>query len=97
MSMYLKKKKLVHLSLVKPLLSYNFIDDMIELIKNYWNKGNFFPGCFYIYPKLNQSLKWRYDYILTVKSKPSTKKWMIYWTDSMRTWNFSKKENSKDT
>ena len=57
MSMYLKKKKLVHLSLVKPLLSYNFIDDMIEFIKNYWNKRNFFSWLFLYLPKIEPKSK----------------------------------------
>ena len=31
-----KKKKLVHMSLVKPLLTYNFFEEMIVFIRNYW-------------------------------------------------------------
>ena len=69
-----KKEKLVHISLVKPLLSYRSFEEIIELVKNYWQKRKFcFPGYFFIYPKLNHSLKWRYDYALIVKNKPSTK------------------------
>ena len=74
-----KKKKLVHMSLVKPLLTYHSFKEIIEFVKNYWQKREFiFPGYFFIYPKLNQSLKWRYDYVLIVKNRPSTKKWRTH-------------------
>ena len=62
-----KKKKLVHMSVIKTLLSYQFFEEIIEFLKKYWKKNYFFPGYFFIYPKLNHSLKWRYGYILTVK------------------------------
>ena len=56
------------MSLVKPLSSYRFSEEIIEFVKNYWQKRKFFfSGYFFIYLKLNQSLKWRYDYILIVK------------------------------
>ena len=74
-----KKKKLVHMSLVKLLLSYRSFKEITEFVKNYWQKRKFFfPGNSFIYPKLNESLKWRYDYVLIVKNKPSTKKWRSY-------------------
>ena len=60
-----KKKKLVHLSLEKPLTSYEFFKDMIEQIRCYWIKRKqSFPGYRFTYIKLNQSLKWRFDYII---------------------------------
>ena len=37
---------LAQLYLVTPLLSYNFFDDMIEFIKNYWKKSEFFSCLF---------------------------------------------------
>ena len=74
LSQRFKEKKLIYISLVKSLLSYRFLEEIIEFLKNYWQKGKFFfPGYFFIYPKLNQSLKWRYGYVLIVKNKTSTK------------------------
>lgn len=65
-----KKKKLVHMSLVKPLLSWYFFEDIIKFVKEYWNKRKcFYPGYFIDYPRLNQSLKWRCDYVIIVKTK----------------------------
>ena len=58
------------MSLVKPLLSWYFFEDIIEFVKEYWNKRKYFyPGYFFVYPRLNQSLKWRYDYVIIVKTK----------------------------
>ena len=70
-----KKKKLVHMSLVKPLFSYCFFKEIIDFVKCYQQKRKFFfPGYFSIY----LSLKWRYDYVLIVKNKPTAKKWRLY-------------------
>ena len=42
-----KKKKLVHLSLFKPLLSYEFFEEIIESIRCYWNdRKKFFLDIF---------------------------------------------------
>ena len=70
-----KKKKLVHLSLFKPLLSYEFFKEIIDYIRCYWNdrKKNF-PEHFLICSKLNQTLKWHFDYIIIVKNKTRSKK-----------------------
>ena len=66
----LKKKKIVHMSLVKPLISYEFFDDIIKLIKKVWNRRQkFYPGYFFVYLKLNQSIKWRFDYIIVNKNR----------------------------
>ena len=71
-----KKKKLVHMSLVKPLISYNFFKDIINIIRDYWNKKQrFYPGYFFLYPKLNQSLKWRFDYIMITNNRYKGKKY----------------------
>lgn len=51
------------MSVIKTLLSYQFFEEIIEFLKKYWKKNYSFPGYFFIYPKLNQSLKWRYGYI----------------------------------
>ena len=70
-----KKKKLVHLSLVKSILSYEFFKEMIEYIRCYWHeRKKIFLGYFFIHPKLNQSLKWRFDYIIIVNNKTRSKK-----------------------
>ena len=62
--------------LAKLLLSYNFFEEIIEFIKNYWNKEKyFFPGHCFTYPQMNQSLKWQIDYIVIEKNKPTSKKW----------------------
>ena len=69
-----KKKKLVHTSLVKHLFSYRFFVEIIDFVKSCWQEIKFFfPGYFFIYPKLNQSLKWRYDYVLIMKNRPTAK------------------------
>ena len=70
-----KKKELKHISFLKLLLSYSFFEDLIDYIKNYWQKRKFFyPGYYFIYPKINQSLKWRFDYVFIVINKPKDKK-----------------------
>ena len=33
-----KKKKLLHLSFLKPLVSYPFFEELTDFIKNYWQK-----------------------------------------------------------
>ena len=50
-----KKKKLVHMSLAKPLQAYKFFKDIISFIRNYWNSRKFlctgYSICyFYFYP-----------------------------------------------
>ena len=37
-----KKKKLIHLSLFKPLLSYEFFKEIIEYIRCYWHDRKIF-------------------------------------------------------
>ena len=56
--------------LVKPLISYKFFKSIINFVRKYWNmRKRFCPGCFFLYAKLNQSLKWRFDYIIITNSK----------------------------
>ena len=66
-----KSKKLVHLSPNRPLLSYNFFDEIIKHIRYYWNRRKYFyPGYFLLLqPRSNQSVKFKFDYILLVKRK----------------------------
>ena len=35
---------------------------------------NIFPGYFFIYLKLNQSLKWRFDYMIIVNNETRSQK-----------------------
>ena len=50
-----------------------------SFIRNYWcQRKYFFSGYFYIRPRLNQSLKWRYDYIFLVKNKAYNKRLTTY-------------------
>ena len=58
-----------------------FFGDIVKFIRSYWQKRKyfFFPGYTFICPRLNQSLKWRFDYITLVKrNKPGTKKWIKF-------------------
>ena len=53
-----KKKKLVHMSLIKPLISYEFFKEKVEQIRRYWSeRKKLFPGYRLSYPKTNQNLK----------------------------------------
>ena len=48
---------------------------MIEQIRCFWNKRKkLFPGYRFSYPKLNQSLKWCFDYIIITNQKFRLKK-----------------------
>ena len=65
------------MSLVKRLLSYRFFfDDITEFVKNHGQKRKFFFQSYFL---VNQSLKWRYDYIIIAKkNKLHSKKWRTY-------------------
>ena len=59
-----KKKKLVHIAFERPLISYYFFDELINFIEHYWHEHKYFyTGYYFVYPRLNQSLKWKNDYI----------------------------------
>ena len=63
------------MSFLKSLVAYPFFENIIYFVKNYFRKRkHFYPGYYFIYPQLNQSLKWCFDYVVLVKSKPTTKK-----------------------
>ena len=60
------------MSLIIPLICYEFFKEMINYIKRYWNekKKNFLSFFFFFFnPRLNQSLKWRFDYIIVANDK----------------------------
>ena len=74
-----QKKEVSASTLMKPLISYENVKAINNFIQTYWNQRKyFFSDYFYIRPKLNQSLKWRYDYIFLVKNKAYNKRWKIY-------------------
>ena len=63
------------MSLMKPLTSYKFFKDIISFVRRYWNmRKRFYLGYFFLYPKLNQSLKSRFDYIIISNGKFRAKK-----------------------
>ena len=48
-----KKKKLVHVSFLYPLISYSFLNEMVEFIEKYWNKRKiFYPRYYFIFQRL---------------------------------------------
>ena len=50
------------MSLTKQLISYKFFNEIVKFIKNFWHqRQKFYPGYFFVYPKLNQSIKCRFD------------------------------------
>ena len=60
-----KRKKNVHMSMVKPLILYELFKDIIKFSKKLWSRRRkLYPGYFFVYPMLNQSIKWRSDYII---------------------------------
>ena len=65
-----EKKKIVHMSLMKPLVSYSFFKDIIRFVRRFWGRRlQLYPGYFFVQPILNQSIKWRFDYITVTSDK----------------------------
>ena len=65
-----QKKKNIHLSLRKPLYEYSDLRRVVSFIKKYFEDRNMFCRSYALnFPRLNQSIKWRHDYILAVKRK----------------------------
>ena len=63
-----KKKKHIHLSLNKPLSEYHNYKSIITFIRKYFEETRFFCEPYILnFPRLNQSIKWRHDYILAIK------------------------------
>ena len=63
-----KKKKHVHLSLNKPLFQYHDYNLVTTFIRKYFEETRYFCEPYiFNFPKLNQSTKWRHDYILAIK------------------------------
>ena len=56
------------MSLKKPLVHYSCYKESISFIKKYWEERKYFCQPYVLnYPSLNQSIKWRYDYIIACK------------------------------
>ena len=65
-----KKKKMVHMSLIKPLVLSSFFKDIIRFVRRFWGRRQqLYPGYFFVQPILNQSIKWRFDYIIFTSDK----------------------------
>ena len=65
-----KTKKIIHLLLQKPLIQYLFYKRIITFIRKYWEEKKYICEPYILrYPKLNQSIKWRFDYIISFKSR----------------------------
>ena len=70
-----KKKKIVHMSLMKPLISDEFFKDILKFIEKFWcRRQKFYSGYFFIYPKLNQNIKWRFNYIIVNNNRYKIRK-----------------------
>ena len=71
-----KKKKTVHVSLCRPLISYSYFKE-IRFIRMYWkNHKHFYQPYIVQYPLLNQSIKWHFDYIIAARKKYNKKEKM---------------------
>ena len=54
----LKKKKIVHLFLMRPLFSYKFFKEIIKFIKNYWyHRQKFYARYFFCLSKAKSKSK----------------------------------------
>ena len=63
------------MSLLRPLVSYKFFNDIVRFVTTYWShRQKLYPGYFFINPILNQSIKWRFDYIIVNNDKFRQKK-----------------------
>ena len=70
-----KRKKNVHMSMVKPLILYELFKDIINFSKKLWSRRRkLYPGYFFVYPMLNQSIKWRSDYIIINRNRYKLRK-----------------------
>ena len=66
MSLVLFRKK----SSTRPLVSYPYFHDIMDLIKGRWEERNYFSTDYkFIYPKINQAIKFRHDYIFFIRKK----------------------------
>ena len=65
----------MHVTFDTPQMSYNFFHELIDFIEHYWCKRKrFFSDYYFISLCLNQSLKWKKDYIFLVKNRARKRK-----------------------
>ena len=58
------------MSLKKLPFEFHNFEQIIRLIKNFFENRRIFLKPYVLnFPKLNQSIKWRYDYILAIKKR----------------------------
>ena len=74
-----KKKKIRTLDIVHILSNLCYPTNYLKKSSNILDvtgmrEKNIFPGYFFIYLKLNQSLKWCFDYIIIINNKTRSKK-----------------------
>lgn len=63
-----KQKVLVNFAFNRPLISYLFFDDIIDFVSCQWEERTFFFSNFKtIYPRLNNSMRWKYEYVFFEK------------------------------
>ena len=94
-----KKKKHIHLLLDKPLFEYHNYKSILTFIRKYFEERRFFCEPYILnFPRINQSIMWRHDYILAIKKEiKSCKLWMLYWTGSMKTSNIKSRFSLENT
>ena len=62
------KKRHVYVAFRKSISDYDCFDKILEFISEKWEKRKFFfEGYKLIYPRLTNSLKWRFDYLIFKK------------------------------
>ena len=58
------------MSLLGPLVSCEIFSDIVRFVRTYWNRRQkLYPGYFFVNPILNQSIKWRFYYIIVNNDK----------------------------
>ena len=63
------------MSLMKPLISDEFFKDILKFIEKFWcRRQKFYSGYFFIYPKLNQNIKWRFYYSIVNNNRYKIRK-----------------------
>ena len=89
-----KRKKIVHMSFMKLLISYEFFNDMIKFIRKFLNcRQKLFLlvwttlAYVFVYPKLNQSIKWRFVYIIVNSNRYKLRKNMDDLLDFLNNWS----------
>ena len=68
--LFQKKKKHIHLLLDKPLFEYHNYKSILIFIRKYFEERRFFCEPYILnFPRIDQSVKWRHDYILAIKKR----------------------------